>query len=41
MNKTTHSLMDILVPPGNAWLCQLSPEKTELPRGARHPPLRG
>jgi hypothetical protein len=35
MTKTGLSLFDILVPPGNPWLCRFLPGKTDLPKGVR------
>ena len=33
MKQQTVSLMDILVPPGNEWLMELSRRRTDLPPG--------
>ena len=33
MTQRAMSLMDVLVPPGNAWLRELSRRKTDLPAG--------
>jgi len=35
MNQQAVSLMDILAPPGNRWLIELSRRKTDLPAGVQ------
>lgn len=35
MQKIGISLIDVLIPPANPWLCQLIHGKTELPVGVR------
>ncbi|MDP1609625.1 MAG: hypothetical protein Q8M11_01095 [Sulfuritalea sp.] len=35
MTDRTMSLMDVLAPPGNDWLRELSRRKTDLPAGVR------
>ena len=33
MNRRTTSLMDVLAPPGNTWLREISRRRTDLPAG--------
>ena len=35
MNRQAISLIDVLMPPGNRWLMELSRRKSELPPGVR------
>ena len=35
MTRRSMSLMDVLAPPGNDWLKELSRRKTDLPEGVR------
>lgn len=35
MNQQAVSLIDVLMPPGNRWLAELSRRKAELPAGVR------